>query len=677
MRELRERLLDAPADDEATDEAIEELEKRLDDLEQRAAELSTSIALLGDTNAGKSTLINALMGGSVLPKSGVGVGTASMTSLTYHPDDSFVAEIQFATRGELTQQCMFLLDNQALESADGGVDMEFVEMLDAVGRRLARIYGDTLATFLESGQLGALREEPDVAAALGEGRRFIEATTAAELRSQLVDYVDSSGTSAQIVKHVEIRGPFDALRSGATIVDLPGLNDPDAHRTAVTQFHVARADLVWIVFPLDVGVARSLIRAIQTMLPLHELLLEGRSSRLAFVVTKCDHVDVDDARKVGVDPSVDLDGFLAARRRLVERDLRDKLDLLVRPLRQQLGDVAGEAIARLQSAPVHFVSGLDHLKLHGHETGVPTLPDAQHTNIGELTQRLEQLGAQRNSSDALDELRRDLELTEAAIDDLLDGVLVSEAKVDDEPDDPPAIQRFSTDVDEAANAFNRQLEAALEAMMSTADEVADGSFDALDDVVEKWGQLSPKTLLATIQRDGLFVGHGGARHDLNADVAESFFVSLYPAWTTFFEETLPSLIHEFQSELVDSTERALTELGATSAAVIAVHSKFFEREATTLVNRERVEVIGAVIEAMREELRDAYRELARTAEPMTKQQVVRAVMEAVIEKQELLRDAVTDELDTWLTAIAESLDELVHDEIASRRDRLRQITRAG
>jgi len=68
--------------------------------------------------------------------------------------------------------------------------------------------------------------------------------------------------------------------------------------------------------------------------------------------------------------------------------------------------------------------------------------------------------------------------------------------------------------------------------------------------------------------------------------------------------------------------------------------------------------------------------LAQTVEPMTKQQVVRAVAEAVTEKQAQLRDAVTDELDTWLNAIAESLDELVHDEIASRRDRLRQITRS-
>jgi Dynamin family len=575
----------------------------------------------------------------------------------------------------LTQQCMFLLDNQALDAADGGVDMEFVEMLDAVGRRLGRIYGESLAPFLASGQLAALREEPDVAAALAEGRRIIKATSAADLRTQLVDYVDSSGSSAQIVKHVAIKGPFDALRTGTTVIDLPGLNDPDAHRTAVTQVHVARADLVWIVFPIDVGVARSLIRAIQTMLPLHELLLEGRSSRLAFVVTKCDHVDVDDARKVGVDPTSDLDGFLDARRQLVERDLRDKLDLLVRPLRQQLGDVAGEAIARLQSAPIYFVSGLDHLKLTGHEPGTPTFPDLELTQVSELTEQLERIGAQRTSIDALTELTRDLDLVDAAIGDLLAGQLAADNKTDVEDADDIAIERFMDEIEPAATTFNQALAEALDELMEAADEVADASFTSVDGIVEKWSQLSPKTLLATVQRDGLFVGHGGARHDMNADVGESFLVALSPAWTAFFEETVPTLIRQLQGRLVPATERALADLGATDTIAQAVHSRFFEREALALIERERVEIIGAVIEALREELRADYRALLQADEPLTKQRIVQEVAAVALEKQNALRDAVTDELDTWLSDLADNLGELVHDEIVSRGDRLRQITR--
>ena len=64
ISESRDRLLDALDDDAVSDDDASEIEKRLDDLEQRADDLATSIALLGDTNAGKSTLINALMGGT-------------------------------------------------------------------------------------------------------------------------------------------------------------------------------------------------------------------------------------------------------------------------------------------------------------------------------------------------------------------------------------------------------------------------------------------------------------------------------------------------------------------------------------------------------------------------------------------------------------------------------------
>jgi len=59
ISESRDRLFDAALDNADDDDAAE-IEKRLDDLEQRATDLATSIALLGDTNAGKSTLMRAL-----------------------------------------------------------------------------------------------------------------------------------------------------------------------------------------------------------------------------------------------------------------------------------------------------------------------------------------------------------------------------------------------------------------------------------------------------------------------------------------------------------------------------------------------------------------------------------------------------------------------------------------
>ena len=156
--------------------------------------------------------------------------------------------------------------------------------------------------------------------------------------------------------------------------------------------------------------------------------------------------------------------------------------------------------------------------------------------------------------------------------------MAAESKIEHDYADDVAVERFSADIEVAAAKFGQDVEHALDELMTAADEVADASFTSLDDVIEKWSQLSPQTLLATVQRDGLFVGHGGARHDMNADIAQSFLVALYPAWTSFFEQaSAPADPPVARPELVAGTERALAELGATERA--DVHSRFFEREA--------------------------------------------------------------------------------------------------
>ena len=161
----RDRLLDADPDDEADDDAAEGIEKRLDDLEQRATDLSTSIALLGDTNAGKSTLINALMGGSVLPKSGVGVGTASMTSLSTarrhvrrRGSSPRAANSHSNARSCSTtedrhrrQRQRHIVRQMPLRSVDGLSDLRHVAHLPATGQ-LARCAGTRRRAALAEGR---------------------------------------------------------------------------------------------------------------------------------------------------------------------------------------------------------------------------------------------------------------------------------------------------------------------------------------------------------------------------------------------------------------------------------------------------------------------------------------------------------------------------------------------
>ena len=652
------------------------------------------MALLGDTNSGKSTLINAVTGGSILPKSGVGVGTATMTELYYADHDGFEAEVRFASRGELTKQCLFLYENRHLDALDTSIDLEFIEMLAAMRRRLSRIYGESLDRYLDTGSLGYLRENDESQAIIAEGTRQLAARNEHELQDLLIEFVDSSGSLPQLVDRVRIGGRFDALRTGVTLVDLPGLNDPDVHRSAITQRHIAEADMVWIVFSIDVGVAKSLLQALQSMVPMHELLLEGRANRLAFVVTKCDQYDSSDAKKIGVDPAEDLPGFMAARQRFVEDDLRAKLDLLTMPLRRQLGSAAARAIEMLRSSPVYFVSSLDHLRFVGSELGATAVHHDGDRNVRELAERLVRIGAQHSVSDALGDLERELAAIEATLQAIERGagsIVVEpsedfDAYADGLPGSPgedryvtdertvDVIRRFRNDLDMALDELHEDLSAASDQLVSSMTTTANNSFGTIDEAVERWSQLSPTTVQAALAHRGIFTGQGGARHDFNADIAQPFLLGAYPAWSAWFDHTMPVVVRQFQGFLTAAQERAAVALDPSEGAAGLTHNRTFEREAIESLKRLRLDAVAALIETVRGELKDMY-DLINVGPGFRKQQAFDLIRSEVAMRQDQLRAAVLDELRDWLGAMAESVQSLAEDEVQTRMLRVTKAAR--
>ena len=95
-----------------------------------------------------------------------------------------------------------------------------------------------------------LQEPPEITQALDSGSIKFSCPDHKDFRSQIGKYLDSQHRYWPIVESVSIRGPFDALGDGAKIMDLPGLNDPNEAREAVTKSHLKTCTYVWIVFQI-------------------------------------------------------------------------------------------------------------------------------------------------------------------------------------------------------------------------------------------------------------------------------------------------------------------------------------------------------------------------------------------------------------------------------------------
>ena len=107
-----------------------------------------------------------------------------------------------------------------------------------------------------------------------------------------------------------------------------GPGDPELVTVKAARV-IAEADVVWIVYPLDTGLGTSTIRAVQSTLTAHQLLLDRRATRLRFVCTKNEHVADDTARRLGLIPETGDAERRAARDAATRQELARPMKRLI------------------------------------------------------------------------------------------------------------------------------------------------------------------------------------------------------------------------------------------------------------------------------------------------------------------------------------------------------------
>ncbi|MCT7567147.1 dynamin family protein [Aliarcobacter butzleri] len=212
-----------------------------------------SIGITGVMNAGKSTMLNALMGREILG-SAVVPETANLTIVKHNPTDN--AKVYYWNEQEWDR---IKKSASQLESMK-----DFVEETN-------RIFGDNLKNYIRP---VSRFDEIDI--------KDLSSYTSAE----------ASGKKCNLVKYVELGSKLDFLSDGIEIVDTPGLDDPVIQREEITKEYISQCDMM--LHLMNVSQSATL-KDVEFII---DALLYQNISKLLVVITRADTVSKEQLEEV-------------------------------------------------------------------------------------------------------------------------------------------------------------------------------------------------------------------------------------------------------------------------------------------------------------------------------------------------------------------------------------------
>ncbi|CAH1269482.1 NUGGC [Branchiostoma lanceolatum] len=258
----------------------------------------TIIAVVGDTGAGKSSLMNALLDqSSVLPTSGMRACTAVVVEVSNNDKNkNYEAQVEFLSRKEWDDELRLLLTDLVGEDGKAKRKPDPQSEAGIAWSKIKAVYGR-----VESYDI--LSKLPHVRHLLGS-TKHISKSRAREFRSEIDRYVDSmdappargpgsrdrsGGQLWPIVKRVKVQIPnCDVCSSGAILVDLPGVRDSNAARDNIAKQYFKNCNAIWIVASIHRAVDDKTAKELLGEGFRRQLLMDGQYGSIAFICTKTD-----------------------------------------------------------------------------------------------------------------------------------------------------------------------------------------------------------------------------------------------------------------------------------------------------------------------------------------------------------------------------------------------------
>lgn len=272
-------------------------------LEAERADFSATavLAFIGDSGVGKSKLLTAVLGEpNILPTSGLRACTSFPIEIRQRESgkQGYRVETEFLQQNELESEMRAIVHDVA--GADSDVSLNKPSITEAEEIALAKIK----ALFPDiSSSADVLRRVDELYKShqdLIAGTHTLETNS----RAEVVDYMRSLVPSTvgeeeeitlwPLVKVVKLYLDSEALKTGAILVDLPGLRDSNAARTAVTRHYMAQANEIVVVTRLTRAVTDETTGELSREGYIKRLKHDGRR-HLTIVCTCSDHFEPSDA----------------------------------------------------------------------------------------------------------------------------------------------------------------------------------------------------------------------------------------------------------------------------------------------------------------------------------------------------------------------------------------------
>ncbi len=231
----------------------DEINSELDECQNYLNNQKFSIGITGVMNAGKSTMLNALMGREILG-SAVVPETANLTIVKHNPTEN--AKVFYWNKNEWSR----------IESSAAELD----SMKDYVNET-NKIFGDSLKDYIKD---ESRYDEVDI--------NDLSSYTSAE----------ASGKKCNLVKYVELGSNLEFLSDGIEIVDTPGLDDPVIQREEITKEYISQCDMM--LHLMNVSQSATL-KDVEFII---DALLYQNISKLLIVITRADTVTKEQLQEV-------------------------------------------------------------------------------------------------------------------------------------------------------------------------------------------------------------------------------------------------------------------------------------------------------------------------------------------------------------------------------------------